>query len=226
MLKKNEINLLSKTLPFWNNLDQDEKELLISNAFIEDVDQGQLIHQGNNDCIGILVVIKGCLRTYIVSDEGKEVTLYRLNANDVCVLSAACVLDCIDFDVLVEAQTKCQIIQISPAIFLQLFSQNIHVELFSYKLATERFSDVMWAMQQILFISFDKRLAAFLLDESNRSNSLDIKMTHEQIAQNDVSNLIWQNRMNIYDELLPKEQHKSSFQFPQNLHKVRVCSLH
>ena len=91
---------------------------------------------------------------------------------------------CIDFDVLVEAQTKCQIIQISPAIFLQLFSQNIHVELFSYKLATERFSDVMWAMQQILFISFDKRLAAFLLDESNRSNSLDIKMTHEQIAQN------------------------------------------
>ena len=130
MLKKTEINLLSKTLPFWNNLDQDEKELLISNAFIEDVDQGQLIHQGNNDCIGILVVIKGCLRTYIVSDEGKEVTLYRLNANDVCVLSAACVLDCIDFDVLVEAQTKCQIIQISPAIFLQLFSQNIHVELF------------------------------------------------------------------------------------------------
>ena len=86
MLKKNEINLLSKTLPFCNNLDQDEKELLISNAFIEDVDQGQLIHQGNNDCIGILVVIKGCLRTYIVSDEGKEVTLYRLNANDVCVL--------------------------------------------------------------------------------------------------------------------------------------------
>lgn len=176
MLKKNEINLLSRTLPFWNDLDQDEKELLISNVFIEDVDQGQLIHQGNNSCIGILVVIKGCLRTYIVSNEGKEATLYRLNANDVCVL------DCIDFDVLVEAQTKCQIIQISSAVFLQLFSQNIHVELFSYKLATERFSDVMWAMQQILFISFDKRLAAFLLDKSNRSNSLDIKMTHEQIT--------------------------------------------
>ena len=75
MLKKNEINLLSKTLPFWHNLNQDEKKLLISNAIIEDIDQGQLIHQGNNDCIGILVVINGCLRTYIVSDEGKEVTL-------------------------------------------------------------------------------------------------------------------------------------------------------
>ena len=72
MLKKNEINLLSKTLPFWHNLNQDEKELLISNAIIENIDQGQLIHQGNNDCIGILVVINGCLRTYIVSDEGKE----------------------------------------------------------------------------------------------------------------------------------------------------------
>ena len=120
----------------------------------------------------------------ILTSDVKKISERDKQRHDVCILSAACVLDCIDFDVLVEAQTKCQIIQISPAVFLQLFSQNIHVELFSYKLATERFSDVMWAMQQILFISFDKRLATFLLDESNRNNSLDIKMTHEQIAQN------------------------------------------
>lgn len=119
----------------------------------------------------------------MISNEGKEITLFYLQPHNVCVLSAACILDSIDFEVLVEAKTTCQIIQISSAAFLQLSKQNIYVELFSYKLATERFSDVMWAMQQLLFMSFDQRLAAYLIEASDRTNSLDIKITHEQIAQ-------------------------------------------
>ena len=57
------------------------------------------------------------------------------------------------------------------------------MEAFAYRLATERFSDVMWTMQQILFMSFDKRLAIFLLDESASLGSDTIKLTHEQIAK-------------------------------------------
>lgn len=181
MLK--DYHLLKQTLPFWQHLNQDEKNILINNASITEYQKGQLIHHGENDCVGILIIISGKLRTYMLSDEGKEITLFYLEKNDVCVLSAACILDSIDFEVLVEAKTACQIIQISSAAFLQLTKQNIYAELFSYKLATERFSDVMWAMQQLLFMSFDQRLAAYLIEVSDRTNSLEIKITHEQIAQ-------------------------------------------
>ena len=102
---------------------------------------------------------------------------------DVCILSASCVLETINFDVSIDAESECDVIQITSLAFSRLLSQNVYAELFSYKLATERFSDVMWAMQQILFTSFDKRLATFLLDESGKLNSLDIQMTHEQIAK-------------------------------------------
>lgn len=181
MLK--DYHLLKQTLPFWQHLSQNEKNILINNASIIEYQSGQLIHHGKNDCVGILIIVSGKLRTYMISNEGKEITLFYLQPHNVCVLSAACILDSIDFEVLVEAKTTCQIIQISSAAFLQLSKQNIYVELFSYKLATERFSDVMWAMQQLLFMSFDQRLAAYLIEASDRTNSLDIKITHEQIAQ-------------------------------------------
>lgn len=181
MLK--DYHLLKQTLPFWQHLNQNEKNILINNASIIEYQSGQLIHHGKNDCVGILIIVSGKLRTYMISNEGKEITLFYLQPHNVCVLSAACILDSIDFEVLVEAKTTCQIIQISSAAFLQLSKQNIYIELFSYKLATERFSDVMWAMQQLLFMSFDQRLAAYLIEASDRTNSLDIKITHEQIAQ-------------------------------------------
>ena len=181
MLK--DYHLLKQTFPFWQHLNENEKNILINNASIIEYQSGQLIHHGKNDCVGILIIVSGKLRTYMISNEGKEITLFYLQPHNVCVLSAACILDSIDFEVLVEAKTTCQIIQISSAAFLQLSKQNIYVELFSYKLATERFSDVMWAMQQLLFMSFDQRLAAYLIEASDRTNSLDIKITHEQIAQ-------------------------------------------
>ena len=45
-----------------------------------------------------------------------------------------------------------------------------------------RFSDVMWLVEQIMWKSFDKRLAAFLLEESNIEDSLTLRITHEVIG--------------------------------------------
>jgi CRP/FNR family transcriptional regulator len=183
MINREKIDLLSTCLPFWKQLNQSQKDLLISTAKYMHFSKGQALHFGENDCIGVLIIKHGMIRTYITSEEGREVTLYRLEDHDICILSASCVLQTIDFDVFIEAETDCEIIQINSLIFSRLSSENVYVELFSYKLATERFSDVMWAMQQILFTSFDQRLAAFLLEESSKNNSSHINMTHEQIAK-------------------------------------------
>lgn len=184
MIDKSEIDLISKSLPFWGNLTEYERNLIISDSKSVHFNKGKSIYYGKNECIGLIIVKNGTIRTSIISDEGKEITLYRLENKDVCILSASCVLETIDFDIFVNAEIDCDIIQISSSTFSYIYSNNIYVELFSYKLATERFSDVMWTMQQILFKSIDKRLASFLIDESKKINSLDIKITHEQIAIN------------------------------------------
>lgn len=183
MIDQELTNILSTKLPFWEKLNNSQKDLLVTNARPVHYSQEQSIHNGENECIGVLLVTKGIIRTYITSEEGRDITLFRLEAGDICILSASCILDSIDFDVSVDAETDCDIIQISSHIFSRLTAENVYAELFSYKLAAERFSDVMWAMQQILFVSFDKRLAGFLLDECNRQHTTELHMTHEQIAK-------------------------------------------
>lgn len=183
MLVDEDVKLLQESFPFWEDLTKQQQNKLILNSKRFHYEPGASIHSGENDCIGVILVKTGTVRTYILSEAGKEVTLYRLGAFDVCVLSASCVLESITFDVHMDAETSCEIIQIGSSTFSQLKRENIHVDNFTYKILTERFSDVMWAMQQILFMSFDKRLASFLIDESIKTNSNVINLTHEQIAK-------------------------------------------
>ena len=131
----------------------------------------------------MIFVRSGCLRVYMMSDNGKDITLYRLHSGDMCMLSASCVLKTITFDVFVDAEEDSCCYTISGPAFMKISDNNPKVRIFALETAVSRFSDVMWVMQQILFMSMDKRLAIFLLDESSRTNSDIISFTHEQIAR-------------------------------------------
>lgn len=176
-------NILNK-LPFWTSLTEQEKEILRKSAVIRRYEKGSFIHSSDRDCLGMLFTISGEIRTYILSDEGREITLFRLYPNDLCVLSASCVISQISFDTQMTARQDTEVLIIPPNITALLKEQNISVRCFLYEQATERFSEVMWAMQQILFKGLDQRLAAFLVEECERTNSNTVRMTHEQIARN------------------------------------------
>lgn len=183
MLKTELTEILCSRLPFWDLLDDGQRTALAQNTKPVHFSKGQAFDNDENNCGAVLLVMKGILRAYIVSDEGREVSLYRLEAGDVCTLSASCMLNTIDFDISISAETESDVLQINTAAFSRIARENVYAELFCYKTATERFSDVMWTVQQILFTRFDKRLAAFLLQESAKNNSPVIHMTHEQIAR-------------------------------------------
>ncbi len=183
MLNKNEILLFEKHLTFWNKLTDRQRDSVINHTSVVRYQKDSSIHTADLDCVGLLLPKSGTLRVYILSEEGREVTLYRIRSGSVCILSAACVLQSITFDVSIDAVTDCELLQVDSTAFLSLMQENIYVEAFAYKKATERFSDAMWAMQQILFMSFDKRLALFLLDETAKTGTLSLRMTHEEIAK-------------------------------------------
>ncbi|MEG2396322.1 MAG: Crp/Fnr family transcriptional regulator [Oscillospiraceae bacterium] len=183
MNEKNCSELFSKCFPFWNKLTDSQKELLCLNTIETSYNKGQNIHGASGNCTGVIFVKSGTLRAYMLSEEGREITLYRLYSGDICMLSASCVLKSITFDVFVDSEDKSEVYVINPKIFSQLCDENIYAENFAMKTANERFSDVMWTMQQILFMSFDKRLAMFLIDELAKTNGDTIHLTQEQIAK-------------------------------------------
>lgn len=177
------LKYLKKQLDFWDKLSVEQQELLNNNTVMLSYSKGETIYSPERECVGVLIIKSGEIRTYILSEEGKEVTLFRSSVGDICILSASCILQNITFDVFIEAVENTEVLLINSMTFSQLISQNIHVELFSLKITADRFSDVMWAMEQILFLSFDARLAVFLIDESAKKSSLILNLTHEQIAK-------------------------------------------
>lgn len=174
--------VFKETFPFWGNIPQDERDFICSNSVSVSYSKGSTVHD-SSDCSGVFLIRKGCLRVYIMSDEGKNITLYRLHQGDMCMLSASCVLQSITFDVFIDAEEDSECFVVRGPAFAQAAERNPEIKIFSLETAVSRFSDVMWVMQQILFMSMDKRLAIFLTDESARLNSDVIPLTHEQIAK-------------------------------------------
>ena len=183
MLEKKCLDFLIEHVLFWEYLSQEEKERLINGTSVVSYKKGTLVHGGNEDCIGIFLVRSGQFRTYLMSEDGREITLYRLYGGDVCILSASCVLEAITFDVYIDAEEDTEALLIDASVFRMLAEKNIYVQNFGYRITTGNFSDVMWAMQQILFMGADKRLAIFLIDETSKNGTDNVKMTHEQIAR-------------------------------------------
>lgn len=173
----------NKIFPFWNSLSHEDIENLCQFTTEVNYHKGQNVHGGDGNCTGAIIVKKGCLRTYMLSEDGKEITLYRLYDGDICVLSASCVLNSITFDVRVDAEEDSNCLVLNGKVFSNVAEHNLSVKNYALEMAVSRFSDVMWTMQQILFMSFDKRLAVFLHDEMINENSNVIKLSNEQIAK-------------------------------------------
>jgi CRP/FNR family transcriptional regulator len=182
MDNKELVELFRHSFPFWDNISENDRETFVAVSHHVKFEKGTNIHDGN-ECTGIILVKSGSLRIYMLSDDGKEITLYRLFSGDMCILSASCVFNSLTFDVFVDCEEDSECVIIGGCAFEDVSRRVPDVKIFALETALGRFSDVMWIMQQILFMSMDKRLSIFLLDEASKTGSDNIKLTHEQIAK-------------------------------------------
>lgn len=168
--------------PIWEKLEPAQQNWLLDSLVARKVEKGTVIHNGSMDCTGLLVVESGQLRAYILSDEGREITLYRLFDRDICLLSASCMIRSIRFDVTVVAEKDTRLWVIPAEVYKGVMESSAPAANFTNELMATRFTDVMWLIEQIMWKSLDKRLAAFLLEEAAIEGSNELKITHEAIA--------------------------------------------
>lgn len=175
-------DILKELFPFWSKLSSQDQELLVQGTILKKHKKGENIHGGGLHCTGVLGIVSGRLRVYLLSDEGKEVSLFRLLENDVCMLSASCMIKNIAFDVYVDTEVDTKLLIINPSVYEDVGRRNPFVDHYVQEIISMRFSEAMWVMEQILFMKMDKRLAIFLLEQSNIEESDSITLTHQDIA--------------------------------------------
>ncbi len=173
---------LLKELPYWENLTDSEKKLAEGAAYVRHYEPGEQLYGPDVECVGMIHILKGETRAYLLSDEGREVTLFHVVEGDNCIISASCVLAQINFESHMEASVPSDILIIPVNLFGEFCEKNVYVRCFAYELATTRFSTVVAAMEQTIFSKLDRRLASFLVQAYEKTGDPEIRMTQEQIA--------------------------------------------
>lgn len=172
----------SEFFPIWDKLTEDQRQRITAASEFRKVNKGTVLHNGSLDCLGLLLIRSGQLRAYILSDEGREITIYRLFERDICLFSASCVMPDIQFDIVIESEKDTELWIIPACLYKELMQESLAVSNYSNQLMSAHFSDLMWLVEQIMWKSFDRRLAAFLLEESQLEDTDSLKITHERIA--------------------------------------------
>ncbi len=169
-------------LPIWDKLNEDQQNRIRRAITLHRVKKGTVIHNGNMDCTGLLLIQTGQLRAYLLSEEGREITLYRLFERDLCLLSASCMIRSIQFEVTVAAEKDTEFWLIPTEIYQSVQEESAPAAGYINELMASRFSEVMWLIEQIMWKSLDKRVAAFLLEEAAIEGTAALHITHETIA--------------------------------------------
>ena len=169
-------------LPFWDKLTREQQEHLAGAIQYRKVKKGTQIHDSSAECLGLVVLRTGQLRAYILSEDGREVTISRLFEYDVSLLSASCVMPDMQLNVMIDAEKDSEFWSIPACLFRNLVDESLAVSNYSRNLLSSNFSELMWLMEQIMWRSFDKRLAGFLLEEMQLEGNPLLKITHEKIA--------------------------------------------
>ena len=144
--------------------------------------KGAVLRGGSTDCAGLLLIRTGQLRALVYSEEGREITIYRLFDGDLCLFCAPCVIRAIQFDVTIQAEKDTEFWSIPSGIYRRLMAESAAVANYTNELMASRFTEVMGRLEQFMWKSMDKRVAAFLLQEALIEGTGKLKITHEAIA--------------------------------------------
>ena len=174
---------LQALFPIWDKLSDTQQNRILGSLTCRDIQKGTVIHNGSMDCTGLLLVKSGQLRAYILSDEGREITLYRLFDRDICLFSASCMLRSVQFDITIEAEKDTSLWIVPPEVYREIMEESAPAANYTNELMAARFSEVMWRMEQVMWKSMDKRIAAFLLEEAAIEGTARLSLTHETIAR-------------------------------------------
>lgn len=168
--------------PIWNELTGEHQERIRNSLIRRRIEAGTVIHNGSADCAGLLLVESGRLRAYILSDGGREITLYRLFDRDICLFSASCMLRSLQFDVTIQAEKDTELWVIPTEIYQRIMAQSAPLSNYTNEIMAARFSEVMWLLEQVMWKSMDRRVAGFLLEEAAIEDGNRLSITHEAIA--------------------------------------------
>ena len=181
MATKEQILQIESLFPVLGQLSLHDRQVIYESGQIIDLPVGQMLMQQNQQCQFIPLVLSGQLRVFTLSDNGREMTLFRTGPGDTCLLSIACQIKHQDFPALAQIENEATLFMVPIPIYHQVLAEHpawkdyIILTLFGHLTST------MLTLEAVAFNRTDRRLAEWLI-RHQPSRGRTIRCTHEAIA--------------------------------------------
>ena len=166
--------------PFYKKMSDDDKAFLKSAVITKELEKGQILMGDNTRCDGIPMVASGEMRLFRISDKGREMSLYRVGAGELCVLAAVCAMGDIEYNFLTEAEKKSLLFTIPADVFKDLLIRSDVFRSYVFNTLAEKLIYSIDTIEMLLFVSIEERILAYLKQHAGRTGV--VKTTHEKMA--------------------------------------------
>lgn len=166
--------------PGLSKLEPAIRDVLTRKSAVVTVREGSVIFGPGKSPENLLLLLEGRVRVQQVSEAGREIVLYRVEAGQSCVLTTACLLAHEGYSAEGIAETDVRAVAIPRTVFDDLIAQSVTFRTFIFTAYSKRITDLFQIIEDIAFQRVDIRLAQKLLDLERGTGQ--IKATHQQLA--------------------------------------------
>ena len=173
--------LLFDAFPILKTVPPRSKELLVTQGIRKSLTHKQVLVRPGNECAYLPFVLKGTLRIYKTSESGKELTLYRIEQGESCILTATCILSGGSFPAIAEAEGATDIMLLPSRLLVSLVEEHAEWRKFVFGLYSQRLEIVLALVEEVAFYHVDTRIAAYLVKSAKGRQNV-VSRTHAEIA--------------------------------------------
>jgi CRP/FNR family transcriptional regulator len=157
-----------------------KEHLLRHNGFSLKIPKNSIIFKEGDPCKKFIIVTSGSIKVFKNSESGKEIVLYRVNPDDICILTTSCLLSGNSYKVNGLAETDVEVVAIDVKEFENLILNSVEFRKLVFQSLSFRFDSFVDKIDEVVFHSLKDRLLDFL--NKNRNSSNQIIITHQSLS--------------------------------------------
>lgn len=164
---------------------------LTSSSLLRDVQQtaqpaqlpaGAAVCHLGQQCTHLALVLSGNARIYQLAESGREITLYRVGAGEVCILTASCIMSQQNFPAMALSETAIDALLVPAGKVDEWMVKHPQWRHLIWTLMANRLSNVLCLLEEVTFRRMDQRISAYLVQKSTIQADPVLALTHQVIA--------------------------------------------
>ncbi len=171
---------LGAAVPTLNEAGEDLWSELLASGVARELPPRQFIRMEGDHCEHLPLVLSGAARVYTMGESGREITLYRIERGESCILTASCILNELEFPAFARTETETEVFLVPAASLQGWFDRYAVWRSYVLSLVSSRLADVIGLVKEVTFLRLDERLVEYLIGAPKQGNTVTI--THAALA--------------------------------------------